>query len=80
MELSGSHGREQLIVVGFGATDVDNDRSMQRHLGKLADYVSHYRAAARSSSPTVSMEQTCIGPCSRACSIPWTTKGWRIRC
>lgn len=43
MELSGDHGREQLIVVGFGATDVDNERSMQRHLGKLADYVSRYR-------------------------------------
>jgi hypothetical protein len=70
MELSGSHGREQLIVVGFGATDVDNDRSMQRHLGKLADYVSHYRAAARSSSPTVPMEQARNGPCSKACSIP----------
>jgi hypothetical protein len=43
VEFSGEPAHEQFIVVGFGATDAANERSMHRHLGKLADYVSRYR-------------------------------------
>lgn len=43
-ELSQDPAHERVIVVGFGATDTANERSMHRDLNKFIEYVSRYRS------------------------------------
>ena len=43
MELSRDPEHEQMVVVGFGATDAANERAMHRDLNKLVDYLSRYQ-------------------------------------
>lgn len=43
MELSREPDHEQVMIVGFGATDAANEQAMHADLKKLSDYVARYR-------------------------------------
>lgn len=43
MELSREPEHEQVIMVGFGATDAANEQAMHADLRKLSDYLARYR-------------------------------------
>lgn len=42
-DLSRDPDHEQVIIVGFGATDAANEQAMQADLKKLSDYLARYR-------------------------------------